>query len=321
MVDRSSIVLLIERKWHRMTGKRWKSINKTAGLLFTNCMNSRPVISTHWINHAGSFHIHTYTHSKSHSHQLFVHINRQKNRTNYILMIFFTPIILLYMRNNAYIKSEAKREREKNTKKINEIEWEKSAYTNPFLCGLRLVGVRDVDCSASLCCCSSATLTSVTICSSICIFNMFLALLFGFLLRTRDVFFPLWFQFLLIQYERTVPMILCKMAFDRFCVYGLFSCLTITFLPITTRQKRMEFCFSFSPNYAHPSTKEFHFSLWSFSLFFFLLFLGLLHKLMWLSFLFFKSIGRLFCHSYCFVFNYTCSMFMCLCVQFICKVV
>lgn len=50
--------------------------------------------------------------------------------------------------------------------------------TNPFRCGLWLIGVRDVDCSASSFVFSSATLSLVTICSSIWIFNMFPALFF-----------------------------------------------------------------------------------------------------------------------------------------------
>lgn len=50
--------------------------------------------------------------------------------------------------------------------------------TNPFRCGLRLTGVRDVDCSASLFDLSSVTLSLVTICSSICIFNILINKLF-----------------------------------------------------------------------------------------------------------------------------------------------
>lgn len=49
---------------------------------------------------------------------------------------------------------------------------EANVCTNPFLCGLRLIGVRDVDCSTSLCWFSSATLSLVTICSSIWIFSI-----------------------------------------------------------------------------------------------------------------------------------------------------
>lgn len=46
-----------------------------------------------------------------------------------------------------------------------------SLFTNPFLCGLKLTGVRWGDLSGSFCC-SSATLSFVTICSNICIFNI-----------------------------------------------------------------------------------------------------------------------------------------------------
>lgn len=66
--------------------------------------------------------------------------------------------------------------------RIKRVNWN---GTYPFLCGLKLIGVRDVDCSASLCCLSSATLSLVTICSSICIFNMFLAVVFALLHEFR----------------------------------------------------------------------------------------------------------------------------------------
>lgn len=62
--------------------------------------------------------------------------------------------------------------------KKTQIENIKRVNTNPFLCGLWLIGVRDVDCSASSFVFSSATLSLVTICSSIWIFNMFPALFF-----------------------------------------------------------------------------------------------------------------------------------------------
>lgn len=61
--------------------------------------------------------------------------------------------------------------------------------THPLRCGLKLIGVRDVDCSASFCCFSSATLSLVTICSSICIFSMFLAVFVTFVMKYFCFFF------------------------------------------------------------------------------------------------------------------------------------
>lgn len=105
--------------------------------------------------------------------KLFVFINNTKKSANFILMIFFF-LYQLFTRQCYTLP--------KTTQYIWLNKKPRGKCTYPFLCGLKLTGVRDdVDCSASLCCFSSATLSLVTICSSICIFSMLLAVSMRFL--------------------------------------------------------------------------------------------------------------------------------------------
>lgn len=133
-----------------------------------------PILTSHTVIRCevtGSKIVSLYIQTHTHSQLVCLH-HRYKKSANFILMIFFFSKPIIHKTMLHFDKT------------TNIFDWIKNRgkYTYPFLCGLKLTGVRDdVDCSASLCCLSSATLSLVTICSSICIFSMLLAVSMRFL--------------------------------------------------------------------------------------------------------------------------------------------